>query len=266
MSSEATIGQALGRAPDTERWFKRFRRGTPSEVRLFCLHHAGGTAALFRGWPHLLPPEIELIAVQFPGRGDRYRERPPRRMSDLVDALLPAILPRLDRPYAFFGLSMGAKSCWALTHALREQDAPLPLALYLASAAAPALIEGRTDWDELDDAELVDYLNGMGGTPPELLEYPDLLAILLPTLRADLLLIDTFRFAPAKPLDLPIRAFAGVDDVEGPPERMERWREETNGPFTLDRISGGHFFDGPGLARVAGIVAEDLLAEVERFS
>jgi len=254
----------IGDAQDDDRWFKRFRRGGSSDVRLFCLHHAGGTAALFRDWPRLLPPEIEPIAVQFPGRADRFRETPLRTMRDLVDALLPAILPWLDRPYAFFGLSMGAKSSWALTHALRETDAPLPLALYLASAAAPALVEGRTDWDTLSDAELVAYLTSMEGTPPEVLEHPELLEMLLPTLRADLQLIDTFRFEPHKPLDLPIRAFAGIDDVEGPPTRMAEWRTETTGPFTLDTITGGHFFDPPGLTRVTRAVAEDLLREVDR--
>lgn len=140
---------------------------------------------------------------------------------------------------------------------------PTPSALYLAGAAAPGWPEGRIDWDVSDD-EIVAYLRRMGGTPPEVLDQPVLLAALLPTLRADLTLVDSWRFAPAEPLSIPIRAFAGTDDVEGGPERMAGWAEQTAGEFSLTRVAGGHFFDAAGEALVVGRIAADMARQRDR--
>jgi medium-chain acyl-[acyl-carrier-protein] hydrolase len=246
---------AAGRpGSDRARWLRRFRRGGACDVRLFCFHHAGGTASLFRGWANQLPRSIEPVAVQLPGRGDRLREPPFETMAPLLDALVEVLRPMLDQEFAFYGLSMGAKVAWALAHSLRERGMPMPSVLYLASAAAPGLKE---HWSDGKD-DLVGYLREMGGTPPEIFSEPDLLAVLLPTLRADLTLVNSFHFHPAERLDMRIRAFAGVDDVEGSPDRMNGWRLETLGRFSLDVIPGGHFFDAAGELQVIQTITHDL--------
>lgn len=242
---------------DPARWLRRYGRNGTGDVRLFCFHHAGGTASMYRAWPELMPPPIEPVAVQLPGRADRLRERPFDAMAPLLNTLVEVIQPQLDRPFALYGLSMGAKISWALAHSLRARALPMPSALYLASAAAPAWNEGRDDWSS-QTIDLVGYLREMGGTPPEVFSEPELLASLLPTLRADLTLVDSFRFRPATPLDLPIRVFAGADDVEGAPERMRGWRAETTGRFALDVVAGGHFFDAAGEREVIRTISEDL--------
>jgi len=245
-------------AVDGARWLKRFDAGGSSEVRLLCFHHAGGTASMYRGWRDLMPPSVEPVAVQLPGRADRFRERPFDAMAPLVEALVEVVGPLLDRPFACYGLSMGGKVAWALAHRLRALGMPVPTALYVANVAAPARREGRADWDLRRD-DLIAYLREMGGTPPELFEATELLDSLLPTLRADLTLVDSFHFRPPAPLDLPIRAFAGADDVEGGPERMRGWADETTGRFTLDVVPGGHFFDAAGERQVIRTVTDDLL-------
>ena len=201
--------------------------------------------------------------MQLPGRADRLREQPYRDMAALVDALAVHLGPELREPFAFFGLSMGAKVCWTLAHRLRELGRPMPTALYLAGAAAPGWLEGRIDWD-VADHEIIGYLRQMGGTPPEVLEHPELLAALLPTLRADLTLVDSWHFAPAEPLAIPIRAFAGVDDVEGGPERMAGWEAQTSGAFSLRRLDCGHFFDAAGEALVLDLISADMRCAPER--
>lgn len=251
----------MHRQDDTARWFLRYRRDERPDVRLFCFHHAGGSASIYREWSELLPGFIEPVAVQLPGRAGRLWERPFATMAPLVDALVDALWPMLDRPFACYGLSMGAKVCWALTHRLRELAMPMPIALYLAGAAAPEWREGRTDW-ELHPEALIAYLREMGGTPPQIFEEPELLAVLLPTLRADLTLVDNFRFHPATPLAVPIRAFAGVDDVEGSAERMHGWRAQTTEWFALDTVPGGHFFDATGERQVIRTITEDLRREL----
>lgn len=243
-------------AAERARWLKRYGHGVPVVARVFCFHHAGGTAAMYRGWASLLPPTIEVVAVQLPGRADRLRERPFTEMASLVAVLADVVDPLLDVPFVSYGHSMGAKLCWALSHRLRDRGQPTPAGLYLAGAAAPGWPEGRTDWN-VPDEDLVEYVRALGGTQPEVFAYPELVAALLPTLRADLTLVDTFQFQPTTPLDVPIRAFAGAADVEGSPERMRGWARQTNGPFTLESLPGGHFFDAAEQRRVTRVIADD---------
>jgi surfactin synthase thioesterase subunit len=249
---------------ESARWFKRPRGSGSAEIRLFCFHHAGGTATLFREWPGLFPRSIEPVAVQLPGRAERFREPAYESMPPLIDALIDALAPILDQSFAFYGLSMGARLSWALTHRLRDHGMPMPGALFLACAAAPDREEGRADWN-VGKEDLIGYLREMGGTPPEIFTQPELLDLFLPTLRADLTMVDSFRMRPRVPLDIPIRAFAGIDDVEGLPDRMSGWRLETRGVFHLDVVPGGHFFDAAGERQVIRAIATDLLSEYPRM-
>jgi medium-chain acyl-[acyl-carrier-protein] hydrolase len=249
---------------ESARWFRRPRGGGSAAVRLFCFHHAGGTATLFREWAGLFPQSIESVAVQLPGRAERFREPAYESMPPLIDALAEAMVPMIDQSFAFYGVSMGARLAWALAHRLRDHGMPMPGALYLACAAAPGWKEGRANW-KVGKQELIAYLRKMGGTPPEIFTQPELLDSFLPTLRADLTVVDSFRLRPRVPLDMPIRAFAGIDDVEGPPERMSGWRLETRGPFHLHAVSGGHFFDAAGERQVIRTIATDLLSEYPRM-
>lgn len=237
------------------RWLKSPGRRAPADIRLFCFHHAGGTAAAYRDWPRSMPAGVEPVAVQLPGRADRFREQPVDRMPVLLDQLVEVLRPLLGEPYAFYGLSMGARVAWALTHRLRDEGLPPPVRLFLANVAAPGHPEGRAVWS---DDDVLAYLRHMGGTPPEIFAEPALLAALLPAVRADLTLVDSYHERLAPPLPTPIHAFAGIDDAEGSPDRMREWQAETTGGFTLDVISGGHFFDPPGTQQVIRAVADEL--------
>lgn len=249
-------------AADAERrWFKRFgRRESSPDIRLLCFHHAGGAAAAFRRWPQELPASVALIAVQLPGRADRFGEAAFDRMPPLVDQLVERVGPLLDRPFAFYGASMGARVAWTLAHALRERALPVPRMLFVASNSAPCHDDGTFGWDRhLDD--LAGYLREMGGTPEEVLAEPELVEALLPTLRADLDLLASHRFRPEVPLDIPIHAFAGVDDLTDPPERVRGWAFETTARFELDEVAGGHFHSPDTERAVIRAVVRDLLRQ-----
>lgn len=239
------------------RWLKRFGRAGPFEIRLLCFHHAGGAASMYRMWPRLLPWFIEPVAVQLPGRADRYAEPPFERMEPLVDELVEVTKPLLDQPFACYGTSMGARVAWALSHALRDRGMPTPHRLYVASNPAPIVNNGAGDWDGAEDS-LYGYLRDMGGTPAEIFADPDLVAGLLPTLRADLTVLTSYAFRPVNPLDVPIRAFAGTGDVVASAERMSGWSAETRARFDLDLVPGGHFFDAGGERQVIQTIARDL--------
>jgi medium-chain acyl-[acyl-carrier-protein] hydrolase len=241
------------------RWFKRFgRREGPSAVRLLSFHHAGGSAAMYRKWPALLPPAVEPLAVQLPGRADRYAEPAFDRMGPLVEALAEVLKPLLDRPFACYGVSMGSRVAWALTHLLRDRSMPTPSALYLACDLAPSQDGDTYPWEGRADG-LEGYLREMGGTPPEVLAEPDLVQVLVRTLRADLAVLSTHRFRPAVPLDVRIQAFAGTDDWTAPAERMAPWGAETTARFDLDVVRGGHFFEADAERQVIRTIGQDLV-------
>ncbi|MFF4832690.1 thioesterase II family protein [Streptomyces sp. NPDC001315] len=237
------------------RWFKRFGRTGPAEMRLLCFHYAGGNASVFRQWPRLLPWFIEPVAVQLPGRTDRFRETPYDRMDPLIDDLIEVVKPLLDKPFALYGVSMGSRVAWALAHALRERGMPMPRQLFVASSSPPSLADGRRDWDGRDES-LIEFLRTMGGTPDEVLEHPELVAGLLPTLAADLSVVSTHTFRPRTPLDIPIHAFAGTHDPEATPEQMTGWRTETTARFDIDPVPGGHIFDDAGHRQVIRAIVD----------
>jgi medium-chain acyl-[acyl-carrier-protein] hydrolase len=230
-------------APELERrWLKRYGRRGQSGIQLLCFPYAGGSAGIFRHWSRLLPQHVEPVAVQLPGRADRFLESPYERMAPLLDDLIGVLGPVLGRPFACYGTSMGARVAWALAHALRERALPMPRALYVTASAAPRLDNGSWRWEGRADG-LEGYVREMGGTPDEVLAEPELVAALLPTLRADLTVLSTHDFRPATPLDVRIRAFAGVADDEAPPARMRAWGDETSARFDLDVLGCGHFAD-----------------------
>ncbi|MGZ2359823.1 alpha/beta fold hydrolase [Streptomyces sp. 372A] len=241
---------------EERRWLKRFgRHSGTADIQLLCFHHAGGNAAMYRQWPKLLPSGIEVVAVQLPGRTDRFKERPYERIEPLLDDLVEVITPLLDRPFACYGISMGARVAWALSHTLRERAMPQPRRLFLAANAAPNTDDGVLEWEGREDG-LEGYLRAMGGTPEEVLSQPDLMAALLPVLRADLTVLSDYRPEHRLPLTMPIHAFAGVEDFSAPPERMTGWQEETVGSFGLTRVPGGHFITGPAEQQVLTAITD----------
>lgn len=241
------------------RWLKRFaRRGPAAEVRLLCFHHAGGSAGTFRKWPELIRSAIEPIAVQLPGRAERFCEPAFEQMAPLVEELLQVVTPLLDQPFACYGVSMGARVAWSLTRALHARAMPMPVQLFLACDRAPEHDDEAWPWEIRRDG-LEGYVRDLGGTPPEVLAEPDVMRAVLPTLRADLELLTSVTGSPDTPLDVPIRAFAGTEDATAPPALMQGWSAETSAQFALDLIPGGHFFDSAGERVVIDTISNDLV-------
>jgi medium-chain acyl-[acyl-carrier-protein] hydrolase len=241
------------------RWLKRFGgNATAGAIRLLCFHHAGGSAAMYRKWPELISPPVEPIAVQLPGRADRFSEPAFERMDQLIGCLVDVVTPLLDRPFACYGVSMGTRVAWALTVALRDRALPLPVRLFLACDPAPVQDNGSRPWQDRPDG-LEGYLRELGGTPPQVLAEPEMVRALLPALRADLTAVTTAAPRPAAALPVPIRAFAGTDDPAAPPDLMRGWAAETSVRFELDLIPGGHFFGPDSERRVIRAIGDDLV-------
>ena len=223
-------------------WLYSFKPAPKAGLRMFCFPYAGGNAMVFRDWAEKLPPGVEVSAVQLPGRGNRMQEPPVTRLPELVEAMAPALLPRLDKPFVFFGHSMGAILGFELARWLRREGEPGPLKLFVSGRSAPQLNRTHPPIHDLPQPELVAELKRLNGTPDEVLEHPELMELMLPLLRADFSLCDTYEYAEAAPLDCPITVFGGLEDAGIPRGNLEAWREQTAASFTLRMLPGDHFF------------------------
>lgn len=237
-------------------WTPRFAPRAAARRRLFCFSYAGGGAAIYRPWALAMPSDIDVAAVLLPGRESRLREAPHDSMAALLQGLLPALLPQLDLPFAFFGHSMGALVAYEAARALQRRGAPTPAKLLLSGRRAPHLPETDPPLHRLDDdAFIAEIDRRYKGIPPEVLEHRDLLELLLPGLRADMTIIETHRSDSSTPFAGPITVFGGSDDARATREQLLAWQQHTSHPLVLRQFEGGHFYFNEPRARDALIAA-----------
>jgi medium-chain acyl-[acyl-carrier-protein] hydrolase len=225
-----------------DRWFRPWQRQPAPRVRLFCMPYAGGQASVFASWAGDLGGEVELRALALPGRGARLAEAPLENMGALLDTIEPLLLPLLDAPFALFGHSMGATIAFELTRRLRRRGAPLPLHLFVSAARTPRRLQSTDTLHPLSDADLIEQLRRLGGTPEEILSRPDLLALVLPSLRADLRLLERWVSPDEPPLPVPLTALGGRGDARVSSDELALWRAHTSGPFAVQLFRGDHFY------------------------
>jgi medium-chain acyl-[acyl-carrier-protein] hydrolase len=211
-------------------------------IRLFCFSYAGGGASLFCTWPHDLSPDIEICAIQLPGRESRLTEAPYAEMGPLIDMLSAKIGPLLDRPFAFFGHSMGALVSFELARSLRRRSNLSPLHLIVSGRGAAHRSPRVVVDHRLPTDEMIGALRRLDGTPEEVLLNRELMELVLPTIRADFAVCGTYAYRHEPPLACPITAFGSRTDPHVSIDDLAAWRAQTNGPFSLRTFEGGHFF------------------------
>ena len=238
-------------------WIVR-RPQTRAALRLFCFPYAGGGASVYSAWQEDLGPTVEVCAIQAPGRESRAMEPPIREMSRWVAALAPALVEHSRLPFAFFGHSLGAIAAFEMSRYLMHRGLPLPKLLFVSGAAAPSSREGKGQTHLLPDPQFMQQLADMEGTPAEVLANRELMAYLLPMIRADFEMSGTYAYRPSLRLPIPIVAYAGTQDRHAEPDRMQPWAAEGAADFRLHAFEGGHFFlhsQGPALRQC---VADEL--------
>lgn len=211
-------------------------------MRLFCFPYASGRALIYRSWLNSFPIHIEVVPVELPGRGTRISEPLFRRLSPLLSSLTAAMEPYLDRPFALFGHSLGGLLGFELARTLLEQRNLRPEHLFISGCRAPQMPSAVSDTYNLPHDEFIERIRHLDGTPAEVLETPELLELLLPILRADFELYDTYQFESLPLLTCPISAFGGLKDIIVSPEQLDGWKVHTTGPFNRRMFPGGHFY------------------------
>jgi pyochelin biosynthesis protein PchC len=240
-------------------WLRRPRPQPHPAVRLLCLPHAGGSTALYRPWKDLLPTEVESVLVCPPGREDRLNDALPEELTELVEGLARAVAPLLDRPWAVFGHSMGATVGHELVLRLIKQGHRAPEHLFVSAREAPQHHRGGTV-HLLDDDALSAELIRLGGTPAELLAMAEVRQLVLPAVRGDYRLIETYAANPEGPVPCPVTALIGASDAELTAEDAAGWEKWTTGPFQLLTFPGGHFYLSDRPQEVVDAVRRRLLS------
>lgn len=235
-------------------WLQRFAPRSGARRRLYCFHHAGVGAAVFRPWALAAVPDLEVVAIQLPGRGTRMGEPSLERVEEMVEGVTCALHDQLDLPFAFFGHSMGSLVALETARSLASRGWKQPEHLFVSGRRPPHVPDPQPPLDGLDDAAFVAEINRRyGGIPAEILEHAELLALLLPTLRADIRALERHGVRTVDALDCPLTAYGGVQDALTPLEHLQAWRPLTRAAFRLRQFPGGHFYVD---AQRAGLLAD----------
>ncbi|MEY9928689.1 pyochelin biosynthetic protein PchC [Catenulispora sp. GP43] len=246
------------RRPDryaSGRWLRIAHPRPEARTVLVAFPHAGGSATFFRAWGSLLPPHVELVAVQYPGRLDRLREPCIDDVHQLADAVLKALDGRLDRDLALFGHSLGALV--AFETALRMESQGLEIKA-LFQSSPPAREQQARRRPHLSDESLLAELRRLGATPTDIIEDPRACEAILVGLRGDYRAAAHYRPDPDRRLRCPVDALIGDGDPDVSPTATKAWAEATTGPWTLNEFPGDHFYLVPQRDAVLRLVADRL--------
>jgi medium-chain acyl-[acyl-carrier-protein] hydrolase len=224
---------------------------------LFCFPYAGGGASVFRSWFDALS-NIHIHAAQLPGRENKIMEPPFTRLEVMIEAIAEAIIPLLDRPYAFFGHSMGALISFELARCLRLKNVSQPVHLFVSGRHAPQTPLAKETTYDLADSKFIDELRRLNGTPKEVFEHPELLPMILPLLRADFSVCQTYSYSHEAPLNCPITVMSGLEDKSLKVKMLESWSEQTTASCRVCFFPGNHFYLHETRPQVLSLITQSL--------
>lgn len=223
-------------------WFVHgTKQNLQAPLRLFCFPFAGGSGHEFRTWGERLPG-VEVIGVMYPGRGSRYKTPLIDNLDDMVTALENELAGYQDKPFAFFGHSLGALIAFELTRRLRRLGSAVPQLLCVSACDAPHLLPVPPLIHNLPDDDFLGAIRDFGGTPEAVFEHEELMAMLLPILRADLKVLETYQYEAEAPLAIPLHVLGGAEDTVVLRENLLAWETYTTARWQAQFFNGGHFY------------------------
>jgi surfactin synthase thioesterase subunit len=227
--------------------------------RLLCLPCAGGSATVYSRWAQAAPSWLAVRPLELPGRGTRHHEPLQHDPHLLADQLSDECLSQHIGPgtrFALFGHSLGGLLAFEIAHRLHARGCA-PVALFVAASRAPSARDDSRYAALRDDAEVLAEMRALGGTPEALLAEPELMAMVLPVIKADFQLCGHYRRQPRASLPVPIHALAGKRDTFAP-EMLDDWRCETSDAYTRTDFDGDHFFVRDDPAHLLAVIANRL--------
>lgn len=212
------------------------------KATIFCLPYAGGTASIYANWEKYLPLGIKLVALELPGHGSRSSEPLLSDIKQLIEDLFHRIETQLIGNYYLLGCSMGALLSYELAKRIRESLHPMPIGLIIAAQKAPSISSPPPYLCEQPPVKLKAFLHNLGGLPEAVLNSELLLDYFLPLIRADLSLVEKYKYEVCEPLSSSIFAFYSPEDTLYRKSAVEIWQHFTSSHFALCKVRGGHLF------------------------
>jgi surfactin synthase thioesterase subunit len=227
---------------DTKKWIANKPIRSEAKLRVLAFPCACAGASFFRTWMPQFPTEVDFLPIQLPGRETRFTEKRYEAMSELIPDLVQGLRPLLDKPYIFFGHSLGALITYNLTRALQEAGVPGPQHIYVAAYRAPHMPNPNPQLHYLSDSAFLQALMEYRGMPEEVRKNAEILKLLAPIAKADFKLHETYLHQPGKQLDCPITVLGGSEDPFVSQVALQGWAELTTAKFCLEMYPGGHNF------------------------
>lgn len=240
------------------------RPNPKARLRLFCFHHAGGSSTVFHAWRDRLPDHVELWVVKLPGRGDRAAEPPSKRIAPVVQEVSEALVPFLKQPFALYGHSMGAAIAFETARLIRRRHGAQPERLLVSSCQAPQRLHFELPTYDLPEPAFIEKLRSLKTTPQPLFDDPRLLLMMLPMIRADVELLQTYEYLADAPLDSPITVFGGLQDQVTKLAGLMGWRNQTTAQSILHLLPGDHFFINSHQQAFLELLSDELNASIPR--
>lgn len=217
------------------------KKNPSAKLRILCFPYAGGSSATYLPWESSLRKDIEVAVVQLPGRGSRLFDAPYQTMKDLAQSLFLEYTEVASMPSIFFGHSMGARVAYELMSMLYQQGGELPVHMIASGSVAPCVENRKDPTYHLPDEQFIEKLRTLGGSPEEVLSNREVMELLLPALRSDFKIIETYSNKDGHIIPTKLSVFAGdQDDIEL--EELELWFKHFEYTTGIHWIEGGHFF------------------------
>lgn len=252
-----------GKVSAPGQWFHPADPDPDAGIRLLLFPHAGSGAIIYRDWADLVPAEISAQAVTLPGRQERRDEVAYTEWAALEAGLYDAVLAQLDdRPFAFFGHCLGAQLAYHLAVRMQREGVTGPLLVGMSGWAPQGFFNPTEEHISMPEEDLVGWIKRLGSFPAEIYDNPEMLAMVVPALRADLSVAsqrqDENAFVPC-----PLVSYGGQDDpLQEEPDAFESWLPRSTTYLGHREYSGGHFF----IDRHADAVTQDFCYQLVRLA
>ncbi|SRR5713101_2286125 len=224
----------------TSDWVVRLTGSRTAKYRVICFPNAGGSATAFKPWLSQIPPEVELLAVQLPGRQKRVWETPLRDLHTAVQALVPDVLKLSGPDTVFFGDCTGALVAYETIRSAALRVMPVPRHFVVSCCRAPDLHPRHIRLHALDEPALIAKMHQLAFAPEWLLNNEPTLKSFLPLLRCDFEMVESYTYQPGPALRLPITAIAGTEDKITPEIDVAAWQRHTASKFDFVPMAGSH--------------------------
>jgi surfactin synthase thioesterase subunit/acyl carrier protein len=249
---------SLGNKPvpaNLSEWLVIPRPNPLARTRLLCFHDAGGNASLYHPWQDLIDDYFELIMVELPGRVGSTGERSYTSLSALIHDMIPVLIPMLDKPFYFFGHSMGGLLAFELALTLRKSNLNLPAKIFISSTPALTTYSQQDVDHTMTEQRLIEMFPHLDKAT---IGDDALQVMLVDLLRKDLQLIGSYQYVKEDPLPVPLVIIHGIDDSRVKKEQSDQWRRETSSSFRVISRPGGHRYIDDDAEFLTSLIQEDI--------